>query len=138
MPIIAIDPGNVQSGYCVIDQKTLRPLEFGKIDNEELLKKLESAAEQGWRWAVIEMVASYGMSVGRDVFDTTVWIGRFYQMLSSRCPVRMMCRIEEKKHICSAPPSRKPSNGLNREPPIWGLRSNPPRTTPERCFPLWR
>ena len=24
------------------------------------------------------------------------------------------------------------------EPPIWGLRSNPPRTTPERCFPLWR
>lgn len=100
MPIIAIDPGNVQSGYCVIDQKTLRPLEFGKIDNEELLKKLESAAKQGWRWAVIEMVASYGMSVGRDVFDTTVWIGRFYQVLSSRCSVRMMCRIEEKKHIC--------------------------------------
>lgn len=100
MPIIAIDPGNVQSGYCVIDQKTLRPLEFGKIDNEELLKKLESAAKQGWRWAVIEMVASYGMSVGRDVFDTTFWIGRFYQVLSSWCPVRMMCRIEEKKHIC--------------------------------------
>ena len=99
-PIIAIDPGNVQSGYCVIDQKTLRPLEFGKIDNEELLKKLESAAKQGWRWAVIEMVASYGMSVGRDVFDTTFWIGRFYQVLSSWCPVRMMCRIEEKKHIC--------------------------------------
>ena len=100
MPIIAIDPGNVQSGYCVIDQKTLRPLEFGKIDNEELLKKLESAVEQGWRWGVIEMVASYGMSVGRDVFDTTVWIGRFYQVLSDQCPVRMMCRIEEKKHIC--------------------------------------
>lgn len=55
---------------------------------------------QGWRWAVIEMVASYGMSVGRDVFDTTVWIGRFYQVLSDQCPVRMLCRIEEKKHIC--------------------------------------
>ena len=49
MPIIAIDPGNVQSGYCVIDQKTLRPLEFGKIDNEELLKKLESAAEDVYK-----------------------------------------------------------------------------------------
>ena len=47
MPIIAIDPGNVQSGYCVIDQKTLRPLEFGKIDNEELLKTPESAAQHG-------------------------------------------------------------------------------------------
>ena len=27
---------------------------------------------------------------------------------------------------------------FDREPPIWGLRSNPPRTTPERYFPLWR
>ena len=99
-PIIAIDPGNAQSGYCVIDRNTLRPLEFGKVDNVELLRKLASATEQGWRWAVIEMVASYGMSVGRDVFDTTVWIGRFYQVLSDQCPVRMLCRIEEKKHIC--------------------------------------
>lgn len=63
-PIIAIDPGNTQSGYCVIDRSTLRPLEFGKIDNAELLQKLSSAGAQGWRWAVIEMVASYGMSVG--------------------------------------------------------------------------
>lgn len=66
-PIIAIDPGNAQSGYCVIDRNTLRPLEFGKVDNAELLRKLASATEQGWRWAVIEMVASYGMSVGREV-----------------------------------------------------------------------
>lgn len=55
-PIIAIDPGNAQSGYCVIDRNTLRPLEFGKVDNAELLRKLASATEQGWRWAVIEMV----------------------------------------------------------------------------------
>ena len=41
-PIIAIDPGNTQSGYCVIDRSTLRPLEFGKIDNAELLQKLSS------------------------------------------------------------------------------------------------
>lgn len=50
-PIIAIDPGNAQSGYCVIDRNTLRPLEFGKVDNAELLRKLASATEQGWRWA---------------------------------------------------------------------------------------
>ena len=42
-PIIAIDPGNTQSGYFVIDRSTLRPLEFGKIDNAELLQKLSSA-----------------------------------------------------------------------------------------------
>ena len=88
-PIIAIDPGNTQSGYCVIDQRTLRPLEFGQIDNAELMQKLASATEQGWRWAVIEMVASYGMPVGREVFDTVLWIGRFYQTLNACCSVRL-------------------------------------------------
>ena len=77
-PIIAIDPGNRQSAYCVIDCNTLKPLEFGKVDNEELRNKLVFANEQGWQWAVIEMVASYGMAVGREVFDTVLWIGRFY------------------------------------------------------------
>ena len=104
-PIIAIDPGNTQSGYCVIDRSTLRPLEFGKIDNAELLQKLSSAGAQGWRWAVIEMVASYGMSVGREVFDTVLWIGRFYQALNACCPVRLLCRIEEKRPAPMMPPS---------------------------------
>ena len=43
---------------------------------------------------------SYGMSVGREVFDTVLWIGRFYQALNACCPVRLLCRIEEKQHIC--------------------------------------
>lgn len=111
-PIIAIDPGNAQSGYCVIDRNTLRPLEFGKVDNAELLRKLASATEQGWRWAVIEMVASYGMSVGREVFDTVLWIGRFYQALNACCPVRLLCRIEEKRHIISL--SLRPHRSASR------------------------
>ena len=98
-PIIAIDPGNRQSAYCVIDCNTLRPLEFG---NEELRNKLVFANEQGWQWAVIEMVASYGMAVGREVFDTVLWIGRFYEALSIQMAQkpRLLCRIEEKRHIC--------------------------------------
>ena len=107
-PIIAIDPGNTQSGYCVIDQRTLRPLEFGKIDNAELMQKLASATEQGWRWAVIEMVASYGMPVGREVFDTVLWIGRFYQTLNACCSVRLLSRksgISATTHAPMMPPS---------------------------------
>ena len=48
-PIIAIDPGNAQSGYCVIDRNTLRPLEFGKVDNAELLRKLPRSRAGGGR-----------------------------------------------------------------------------------------
>ena len=100
--IIAIDPGNRQSAYCVIDCNTLRPLEFGKVDNEELRNKLVFANEQDWQWAAIEMVASYGMAGGREVFDTVLWIGRFYEALSIQMAQkpRLLCRIEEKRHIC--------------------------------------
>lgn len=113
-PIIAIDPGNRQSAYCVIDCNTLRPLEFGKVDNEELRNKLVFANEQGWQWAAIEMVASYGMAVGREVFDTVLWIGRFYEALSIQMAQkpRLLCRIEEKRHIRTAISAAKPVMNL--------------------------
>ena len=98
--MFAIDPGNRQSAYCVIDMDTLRPLEFGKVDNNELMKKIRFTPDKVWKCAVIEMVASYGMPVGREVFDTVLWIGRFCETISIRCPVRLLCRIEEKRHIC--------------------------------------
>ena len=112
-PIIAIDPGNRQSAYCVIDCNTLKPLEFGKVDNEELRNKLVFANEQGWQWAVIEMVASYGMAVGREVFDTVLWIGRFYEALSIQMAQkpRLLCRIEEKRHICHDSRANDPACG---------------------------
>ena len=42
------------------------------------------------------------MAVGREVFDTVLWIGRFYEALSIQMAQkpRLLCRIEEKRHIC--------------------------------------
>ena len=31
--IVGVDPGNVQTAYCMIDDEMLRPIEFGKDDN---------------------------------------------------------------------------------------------------------
>jgi hypothetical protein len=73
--ILAIDPGPVESAYALINATTRRPIEVGKLHNDDMLDLL-----LGWNRAdvvAIEMIASYGMAVGREVFDTCVWIGRF-------------------------------------------------------------
>lgn len=78
MKILAVDPGNIQSGYVVMDSKTYKPLEFGKIFNDELLLKIK-LHETKCYYMAIEMVACYGMPAGASLFDTCVWIGRFIE-----------------------------------------------------------
>ena len=94
--ILAIDPGNVESAYCLIDSATYKPIEFGKIDNTLMLIKLK---ELNYKELVIEMIASYGMAVGASVFETCVWIGRFIQ--ARKCPdFEYIYRKEEKMNLC--------------------------------------
>lgn len=77
MRLLAIDPGSTESAYVAIDPVDCRPLDFGKIPNQELLQgQLGNHAGPVY----IEMIASYGMPVGAEVFDTCVWIGRYVQM----------------------------------------------------------
>lgn len=78
MKLLAIDPGNIESAYVVVDTADLRPIAFGKVANDVLIKQLDPG---DFDHAVIEMIASYGMAVGAEVFDTCVWIGRYRQML---------------------------------------------------------
>lgn len=73
MKILAIDPGNIESAYVLIEKETYLPIEFGKIPNEEMLEKVKNLSYNN---LAIEMIASYGMPVGREVFDTCVFIGR--------------------------------------------------------------
>jgi hypothetical protein len=40
MKVLALDVGTIETGYCVVDSETRKPLEFGKIDNYELLEKI--------------------------------------------------------------------------------------------------
>jgi hypothetical protein len=79
MKLFAIDPGNIESGYAIVEMPDFRVFESGKIPNEDLLDKLYPL--RGTDLVAIEMIASYGMPVGKDVFETCVWIGRFCQVL---------------------------------------------------------
>ena len=75
MIILAIDPGNIESAYSLINDH-YEPLQFGKVGNEDMLDIIEDSLVDR---VIIEMVASYGMAVGESVFETVFWIGRFYE-----------------------------------------------------------
>lgn len=100
--IFAIDPGNTQSGFAIIRMPDFVLCEFGKVENERLLEFLEcySRANAVDVFA-IEMVASYGMAVGKDVFETCVWIGRFVQAIHPREHI-FVYRKDEKLCLCGS------------------------------------
>jgi hypothetical protein len=96
--LLAIDPGNTESAYVILDGSRL--IEFAKVENDVLLARLpffRDAADE----LAIEMIASYGMAVGREVFDTCVWIGRFIQAWDR--PFTRVYRKDVKLHLCGQP-----------------------------------
>lgn len=98
--IFAIDPGNVESGYVIAEhngEEITRVTHKGKIANEKLLRIIEVSPVGAA--VAIEMVASYGMPVGAEVFDTCVWIGRFMQAAQGR-RIERIYRKEEKLYLC--------------------------------------
>lgn len=101
--LLAIDPGNTESGWVLIDVDTCRPLEFGKTPNLELLGDIDWRLGEAGTVA-IEMVASYGMAVGADVFETCVWVGRFFEAVRrcrfDRTEPQLVKRHPVKLHHC--------------------------------------
>ena len=106
MRILAIDPGNEESAYALIDADTRRPIDVGKIDNHDLLRWIAgnlNLTQPPVHHVAIEMVASYGMAVGRDVFETCVWIGRFAHHCESYVrDVELVYRRDVKLHHCGS------------------------------------
>ena len=97
--IFAIDPGNTESGYALIRMPDFKLLDFGKMDNESLLKSLPNIIDVSDALA-IEMVACYGMAVGKTVFETCVWIGRFIQ--AAKKEHTFVYRKDEKLCLCGS------------------------------------
>lgn len=111
--VFAIDPGNEMSGYVLVDKETLKPISFGKVENRVIFGLItHSLLDYGFENVefAIEMIASYGMAVGKSVFDTCVWIGRFEQHIIGKANellanpiypiIEFIYRKDEKLTIC--------------------------------------
>jgi hypothetical protein len=124
MRVLAIDPGNMESAYLLLEDETI--LSFAKLPNADMRRVLDTSRGDGTLLAV-EMIASYGMAVGATVFDTCVWIGRFLEYWADDENVSLIKRIQVKSHICH---SAKAKDGNIRQALIdrygeQGTKKNP-------------
>lgn len=98
LPIFAVDPGTTNSSFVIFDGARVR--RFGELENNAMALEMRAGTFDSFDWA-IEMVASYGMAVGREVFETVFWIGRFYEIGLKNNP-RRIYRQEVKLHLCGS------------------------------------
>jgi hypothetical protein len=134
--LLAIDPGTTQSGFAVYGQG--RVFCSGVKANEEMLSVVRDHAPACPGVEIdrlaIEMIASYGMAVGREVFETCVWIGRFVEAWKGRH--QLVYRQQVKLHLCGTPRAKDPNirqalldrlgpQGTKKAPgPTYGVKSH--------------
>lgn len=98
MRILAIDPGPSESGVVIwqdgVVDAFIRP-------NVEIRSRMKARTYGSPDLCAIEMIASYGMPVGKDVFHTCIWIGRF--MECAKLPINLVYRKDVKLHLCGTP-----------------------------------
>jgi len=133
--VVAIDPGPERSAWVHLDARTLVPLKFGIWENRRLLGSLREAPMPRadiWR-LVVEMVSSYGMPVGKDVFETVLWIGRFieawqapYSLIYRRTVKLLLCGTARAKdtNVRQAVIDLYPASGGGKTPQV-GTKKKP-------------
>jgi hypothetical protein len=100
MRIIAIDPGTKQSGVVLAtwsgkNEPIWHRVKAEVTPNEEVEDMLLDVVDP----VVIEMVACYGMAVGKETFETCVWIGRFMAVAQDS---NRIYRRDIKLHLCGS------------------------------------
>lgn len=105
MRLLAIDPGPTESAFIVLNDG-LPTRSFNKIPCADLMEMIRSGSFDDCEHLAIEMVESFGMAVGSEVFETVFWAGRFVQeweqeSVPDLCWSRVY-RKEAKMHLCQS------------------------------------
>lgn len=100
--VLAIDPGTVES--AIVEWDGDKVISHGKYPNHYIMELLHFRAKTTVEVGLfIEMIASYGLPVGREVFETCVWTGRFLQkwncLQGNEHNVHRVLRKDIKKHL---------------------------------------
>lgn len=98
MIVFGLDPGTEKSALVAFNGKSVVRRE--EWPNQEMLIFLNAFHNiHAPHVLVIEQIESFGMAVGREVFETVFWTGRFAE---AWCPKRFerLPRREVKQHLC--------------------------------------
>lgn len=108
MTLYALDPGTEESALVELHNGKAA----GQIwPNGSLLAFLRSALFPSGAHLVIEQVESFGMPVGREVFETVFWAGRFAEAWDERGCVTwsMLPRRQVKLTLCGSARAKDPN-----------------------------
>ena len=138
--ILAIDPGPQQSGFVLFNEQTRGVLASGVRSNQGMMGVIDAWNVEPSCRCAIEMIASYGMPVGKEVFDTCVWIGRFMENWEStklaEGTLRLVYRKDVKMHLCGSTKAKDANVwqalldklgpvGTKKHPgPLYGIKSH--------------
>lgn len=102
MPFLAIDPGTCKTGWVLVGDD-MRLLDFeSDTPNLDLAERLLDRCSP--TEAAIEMIASYGMRVGSEVFETCLVIGALVKgFRKAGIPVYKAYRKQVVTTLCRSP-----------------------------------
>lgn len=101
MNVLAIDPGTTHSAFVVLNSDGIAS--HGFEDNQTVRDWLAGRLFKPWPSLVAcEMIASYGMPVGRETFETCLWIGRFMEARPLDSGFELIFRKDIKIHLCGS------------------------------------
>lgn len=101
MKVLAFDPGSSVTAAVEWDGAIIRDAQ--KYANELVCGFFMSTDSI----VLIEQITGYGMPVGKEVFDTCWWSGRFYEAaMEAECCVHMVPRRDVKLWHCGTPAAK--------------------------------
>ena len=103
MIILGIDPGSEKSAILLYESHQKVIINADIFTNAECLVFMRKWFHEARpEFMAIEMVASYGMPVGKSVFETVFWIGRFWEAVGDDIGKSFIYRSQVKMHLCNS------------------------------------
>jgi len=94
--ILGIDPGTNETGWAMYDSEKHTVLDCGIEENDRMEGLLDGGLEAEIH--VVEWIESFGMPVGKEVFETVYFIGR----ISMIKPLKRITRRQVKLNLCNS------------------------------------